>query len=59
MAQNGQTLQKIMNTIFALIVLTIIANGAVAQGRNAGAFQIEERNGPYTAKIFIRARAAT
>ena len=46
-----------MNTIFALITLTIISSSALTQVRNVGAFQFEERSGNYTVKIVIRTKA--
>src|SRR5262245_1301974 len=45
-----------MKIILALIILSIITTGALAQGGNTGTFRFEERNGTYIAKIVITAK---
>jgi len=52
---SAATIQRIIS-IMAL-VLVMMAGHSLGQGRNAGAFQFEERSSKYTAKIVIRTRA--
>ena len=49
--------EGIMNNLVTLVTLMILSSGAIAQDRNIGSFQFEERRSNHIAKLVIRTRA--